>query len=132
MEKLQFLLNLLLFGVALIIIEMLTGFISRITYIIVNVTRLTFYYIGMCFYRFKGKLRVRIINFVGKIKMLLLLNKCLFLSFINRKDIEKYDKYFYSKVDEMIEMNLDKTIKVANKTKDSILKISNKIESIAK
>ena len=64
--------------------------------------------------------------------MLLLLNKCLFLSFINRKDIEKYDKYFYSKVDEMIEMNLDKTIKVANKTKDSILKISNKIESIAK
>lgn len=132
MEKLQFLLNLLLFGVALIIIEMLTGFISRISYIIVNVTRLTFYYIGMCFYRFKGKLRVRIINFVGKIKMLLLLNKCLFLSFINRKDIEKYDKYFYSKVDEMIEMNLDKTIKVANKTKDSILKISNKIESIAK
>ena len=86
----------------------------------------------MCFYRFKGKLRVRIINFVGKIKMLLLLNKCLFLSFINRKDIEKYDKYFYSKVDEMIEMNLNKTIKVANKTKDSILKISNKIESIAK
>ena len=132
MENLQFLLNLLLFGVALIIIEMLTGFISRITYIIVNVTRLTFYYIGMCFYRFKGKLRVRIINFVGKIKMLLLLNKCLFLSFINRKDIEKYDKYFYSKVDEMIKMNLDKTIKVANKTKDSILKISNKIESIAK
>ena len=132
MEKLQFLLNLLLFGVALIIIEMLTGFFSRISYIIVNVTRLTFYYIGMCFYRFKGKLRVRIINFVGKIKMLLLLNKCLFLSFINRKDIEKYDKYFYSKVDEMIEMNLDKTIKVANKTKDSILKISNKIESIAK
>ena len=132
MENLQFLLNLLLFGVALIIIEMLTGFISRITYIIVNVTRLTCYYIGMCFYRFKGKLRVRIINFVGKIKMLLLLNKCLFLSFINRKDIEKYDKYFYSKVDEMIEMNLDKTIKVANKTKDSILKISNKIESIAK
>lgn len=132
MENLQFLLNLLLFGVALIIIEMLTGFFSRITYIIVNVTRLTFYYIGMCFYRFKGKLRVRIINFVGKIKMLLLLNKCLFLSFINRKDIEKYDKYFYSKVDEMIEMNLDKTIKVANKTKDSILKISNKIESIAK
>lgn len=132
MEKLQFLLNLILFGVALIIIEMLTGFFSRISYIIVNVTRLTFYYIGMCFYRFKGKLRVRIINFVGKIKMLLLLNKCLFLSFINRKDIEKYDKYFYSKVDEMIEMNLDKTIKVANKTKDSILKISNKIESIAK
>lgn len=132
MENLQFLLNLLLFGVALIIIEMLTGFFSRISYIIVNVTRLTFYYIGMCFYRFKGKLRVRIINFVGKIKMLLLLNKCLFLSFINRKDIEKYDKYFYSKVDEMIEMNLDKTIKVANKTKDSILKISNKIESIAK
>lgn len=132
MENLQFLLNLLLFGVALIIIEMLTGFFSRISYIIVNVTKLTFYYIGMCFYRFKGKLRVRIINFVGKIKMLLLLNKCLFLSFINRKDIEKYDKYFYSKVDEMIEMNLDKTIKVANKTKDSILKISNKIESIAK
>ena len=132
MENLQFLLNLLLFGVALIIIEMLTGFFSRISYIIVNATRLTFYYIGMCFYRFKGKLRVRIINFVGKIKMLLLLNKCLFLSFINRKDIEKYDKYFYSKVDEMIEMNLDKTIKVANKTKDSILKISNKIESIAK
>ena len=132
MEKLQFLLNLLLFGVALIIIEILTGFISRMSYIIVNVTKLTFYYIGMCFYRFKGKLRVRIINFVGKIKMLLLLNKCLFLSFINRKDIEKYDKYFYSKVDEMIEMNLDKTIKVANKTKDSILKISNKIESIAK
>ena len=132
MENLQFLLNLLLFGVALIIIEMLTGFFSRISYIIVNVTRLTFYYIGMCFYRFKGKLRVRIINFVGKIKMLLLLNKCLFLSFMNRKDIEKYDKYFYSKVDEMIEMNLDKTIKVANKTKDSILKISNKIESIAK
>ena len=132
MENLQFLLNLLLFGVALIIIEILTGFFSRISYIIVNVTRLTFYYIGMCFYRFKGKLRVRIINFVGKIKMLLLLNKCLFLSFINRKDIEKYDKYFYSKVDEMIEMNLDKTIKVANKTKDSILKISNKIESIAK
>lgn len=132
MENLQFLLNLLLFGVALIIIEMLTGFFSRISYIIVNVTRLTFYYIGMCFYRFKGKLRVRIINFVGKIKMLLLLNKCLFLSFINRKNIEKYDKYFYSKVDEMIEMNLDKTIKVANKTKDSILKISNKIESIAK
>ena len=132
MEKLQFLLNLILFGVALIIIEMLTGFFSRISYIIVNVTRLTFYYIGMCFYRFKGKLRVRIINFVGKIKMLLLLNKCLFLSFINRKNIEKYDKYFYSKVDEMIEMNLDKTIKVANKTKDSILKISNKIESIAK
>ena len=132
MENLQFLLNLLLFGVALIIIEMLTGFFSRISYIIVNVTRLTFYYIGMCFYRFKGKLRVRIINFVGKIKMLLLLNKCLFLSFINRKDIEKYDKYFYSKVDEMIEMNLDKTIKVANKTKDSILKISNKIESRAK
>ena len=132
MENLQFLLNLLLFGVALIIIEMLTGFFSRVSYIIVNVTRLTFYYIGMCFYRFKGKLRVRIINFVGKIKMLLLLNKCLFLSFINRKDIEKYDKYFYSKVDEMIEMNLDKTIKVANKTKDSILKISNKIESIAK
>lgn len=132
MENLQFLLNILLFGVALIIIEMLTGFFSRISYIIVNVTRLTFYYIGMCFYRFKGKLRVRIINFVGKIKMLLLLNKCLFLSFINRKDIEKYDKYFYSKVDEMIEMNLDKTIKVANKTKDSILKISNKIESIAK
>lgn len=132
MENLQFLLNLLLFGVALIIIEMLTGFFSRISYIIVNVTRLTFYYIGMCFYRFKGKLRVRIINFVGKIKMLLLLNKCLFLSFINRKDIEKYDKYFYSKVDEMIEMNLNKTIKVANKTKDSILKISNKIESIAK
>lgn len=132
MENLQFLLNLLLFGVALIIIEMLTGFFSRISYIIVNVTKLTFYYIGMCFYRFKGKLRVRIINFVGKIKMLLLLNKCLFLSFINRKDIEKYDKYFYSKVDEMIEMNLNKTIKVANKTKDSILKISNKIESIAK
>ena len=132
MENLQFLLNLLLFGVALIIIEILTGFISRMSYIIVNVTKLTFYYIGMCFYRFKGKLRVRIINFVGKIKMLLLLNKCLFLSFINRKDIEKYDKYFYSKVDEMIEMNLDKTIKVANKTKDSILKISNKIESIAK
>ena len=132
MENLQFLLNLLLFGVALIIIEMLTGFFSRISYIIVNVTKLTFYYIGMCFYRFKGKLRVRIINFVGKIKMLLLLNKCLFLSFINRKNIEKYDKYFYSKVDEMIEMNLDKTIKVANKTKDSILKISNKIESIAK
>ena len=132
MEKLQFLLNLILFGVALIIIEMLTGFFSRISYIIVNVTRLTFYYIGMCFYRFKGKLRVRIINFVGKIKMLLILNKCLFLSFINRKNIEKYDKYFYSKVDEMIEMNLDKTIKVANKTKDSILKISNKIESIAK
>ena len=132
MENLQFLLNLLLFGVALIIIEILTGFFSRISYIIVNVTKLTFYYIGMCFYRFKGKLRVRIINFVGKIKMLLLLNKCLFLSFINRKDIEKYDKYFYSKVDEMIEMNLDKTIKVANKTKDSILKISNKIESIAK
>ena len=132
MEKLQFLLNLILFGVALIIIEMLTGFISRMSYIIVNVTRLSFYYTGMCFYRFKGKLRVRIINFVGKIKMLLLLNKCLFLSFINRKDIEKYDKYFYSKVDEMIEMNLDKTIKVANKTKDSILKISNKIESIAK
>lgn len=132
MENLQFLLNLLLFGVALIIIEMLTGFFSRISYIIVNVTRLTFYYIGMCFYRFKGKLRVRIINFVGKIKMLLLLNKCLFLSFINRKDIEKYDKYFYSKVDEMIEMNLDKTIKVANKTKDSILKISNRIESMTK
>ena len=132
MENLQFLLNILLFGVALIIIEMLTGFFSRISYIIVNVTKLTFYYIGMCFYRFKGKLRVRIINFVGKIKMLLLLNKCLFLSFINRKDIEKYDKYFYSKVDEMIEMNLNKTIKVANKTKDSILKISNKIESIAK
>ena len=132
MENLQFLLNLLLFGVALIIIEMLTGFFSRISYIIVNVTKLTFYYIGMCFYRFKGKLRVRIINFVGKIKMLLLLNKCLFLSFINRKDIEKYDKYFYSKVDEMIEMNLDKTIKVANKTKDSILKISNRIESITK
>ena len=132
MEKLQFLLNLILFGVALIIIEMLTGFISRISYIIVNVTRLTFYYIGMCFYRFKGKLRVRIINFVGNIKMLLLLNKCLFLSFINRKNIEKYDKYFYSKVDEMIEMNLDKTIKVANKTKDSILKISNRIESITK
>ena len=132
MENLQFLLNLLLFGVALIIIEMLTGFFSRISYIIVNVTKLTFYYIGMCFYRFKGKLRVRIINFVGKIKMLLLLNKCLFLSFINRKNIEKYDKYFYSKVDEMIEMNLDKTIKVANKTKGSILKISNKIESIAK
>ena len=132
MENLQFLLNLLLFGVALIIIEMLTGFFSRISYIIVNVTRLTFYYIGMCFYRFKGKLRVRIINFVGKIKMLLLLNKCLFLSFINRKNIEKYDKYFYSKVDEIIEMDLDKTIKVANKTKDSILKISNKIESIAK
>ena len=132
MENLQFLLNLLLFGVALIIIEMLTGFFSRISYIIVNVTKLTFYYIGMCFYRFKGKLRVRIINFVGKIKMLLLLNKCLFLSFINRKNIEKYDKYFYSKVDEMIEMNLDKTIKVANKTKDSILKISNRIESITK
>lgn len=132
MENLQFLLNLLLFGVALIIIEMLTGFFSRISYIIVNVTKLTFYYIGMCFYRFKGKLRVRIINFVGKMKMLLILNKCLFLSFINRKNIEKYDKYFYSKVDEMIEMNLDKTIKVANKTKDSILKISNKIESIAK
>ena len=132
MENLQFLLNLLLFGVALIIIEILTGFISRMSYIIVNVTKLTFYYIGMCFYIFNGKLRVRIINFVGKIKMLLLLNKCLFLSFINRKDIEKYDKYFYSKVDEMIEMNLDKTIKVANKTKDSILKISNKIESIAK
>ena len=132
MENLQFLLNLLLFGVALIIIEMLTGFFSRISYIIVNVTRLTFYYIGMCFYRFKGKLRVRIINFVGKIKMLLLLNKCLFLSFINRKDIEKYDKYFYSKVDEMIEMNLDKTIKVANKTKDSILKISNRIDSVTK
>ena len=132
MENLQFLLNLLLFGVALIIIEMLTGFFSRISYIIVNVTKLTFYYIGMCFYRFKGKLRVRIINFVGKIKMLLLLNKCLFLSFINRKDIEKYDKYFYSKVDEMIEMNLDKTIKVANKTKDSILKISNKIDSVTK
>lgn len=132
MENLQFLLNLLLFGVALIVIEMLTGFFSRISYIIVNVTKLTFYYIGMCFYRFKGKLRVRIINFVGKIKMLLLLNKCLFLSFINKKDIEKYDKYFYSKVDEMIEMNLDKTIKVANKTKDSILKISNRIESITK
>ena len=49
MENLQFLLNLLLFGVALIIIEMLTGFFSRISYIIVNVTRLTFYYIGMCF-----------------------------------------------------------------------------------
>lgn len=132
MENLQFLLNLLLFGVALIIIEMLTGFFSRISYIIVNVTRLTFYYIGMCFYRFKGKLRVRIINFVGKMKMLLILNKCLFLSFINRKNIEKYDKYFYSKVDEMIEMNLDKTIKVANKTKDSILKISNRIESMTK
>ena len=132
MENLQFLLNLLLFGVALIIIEMLTGFFSRISYIIVNVTKLTFYYIGMCFYRFKGKLRVRIINFVGKIKMLLLLNKCLFLSFINRKNIEKYDKYFYSKVDEMIEMNLDKTIKVANKTKDSILKISNRIDSVTK
>lgn len=132
MENLQFLLNLLLFGVALIIIEMLTGFFSRISYIIVNVTKLTFYYIGMCFYRFKGKLRVRIINFVGKMKMLLILNKCLFLSFINRKNIEKYDKYFYSKVDEMIEMNLDKTIKVANKTKDSILKISNRIESMTK
>ncbi len=132
MEILQVLLNLILFGFALIIIEMITGFISRISYIIVNVTRLTFYYIGMCFYRFKGKLRVRIINFVGKIKMLLLLNKCLFLSFINRKNIEKYDKYFYSKVEEIIEIDLEKTIKVANKTKDSILKISNRIDSVTK
>ena len=49
-----------------------------------------------------------------------------------KAEMDKYDKYFYSKVDEMIEMNLNKTIKVANKTKDSILKISNKIESIAK
>ena len=132
MEKLQFLLNLILFGFTLIIIEMLTGIISRMIYITVNVTRLSFYYIGMCFYRFKGKLRVRIINFIGKIKMLLLLNKCLFLSFINRKNIEKYDKYFYSKADEIIEMDLDKTVKVANKTKDSILKISNKIDLVIK
>lgn len=132
MEKLQFLLNLILFGFTLIIIEMLTGIISRMIYITVNVTRLSFYYIGMCFYRFKGKLRIRIINFIGKIKMLLLLNKCLFLSFINRKNIEKYDKYFYSKADEIIEMDLDKTVKVANKTKDSILKISNKIDLVIK
>lgn len=132
MEKLQFLLNLILFGFTLIIIEMLTGIISHMIYITVNVTRLSFYYIGMCFYRFKGKLRIRIINFIGKIKMVLLLNKCLFLSFINRKNIEKYDKYFYSKVDEIIEMDLDKTVKVANKTKDSILKISNKIDLVIK
>ena len=132
MENLQFLLNLILFGFTLIIIEMLTGIISRMIYITVNVTRLSFYYIGMCFYRFKGKLRIRIINFIGKIKMLLLLNKCLFLSFINRKNIEKYDKYFYSKADEIIEMDLDKTVKVANKTKDSILKISNKIDLVIK
>lgn len=132
MEKLQFLLNLILFGFTLIIIEMLTGIISHMIYITVNVTRLSFYYIGMCFYRFKGKLRIRIINFIGKIKMVLVLNKCLFLSFINRKNIEKYDKYFYSKVDEIIEMDLDKTVKVANKTKDSILKISNKIDLVIK
>ena len=55
MENLQFLLNLLLFGVALIIIEMLTGFFSRISYIIVNISKLTFYYLCMCFYKFKGK-----------------------------------------------------------------------------
>ena len=132
MENLQFLLNLLLFGVALIIIEMLTGFFSRISYIIVNVTRLTFYYLCMCFYKFKGKTKVRIINFIGKIKMILILNKCLFLSFINRKNIEKYDKYFYSRVDELIETDLNKTIDIANKTADNILKISDKIESMCK
>lgn len=132
MENLQFLLNLLLFGVALIIIEMLTGFFSRISYIIVNISKLTFYYLCMCFYKFKGKTKVRIINFIGKIKMILILNKCLFLSFINRKNIEKYDKYFYSRVDELIETDLDKTIDIANKTADNILKISDKIESMCK
>ena len=132
MENLQFLLNLLLFGVALIIIEMLTGFFSRISYIIVNISKLTFYYLCMCFYKFKGKTKVRIINFIGKIKMILILNKCLFLSFINRKNIEKYDKYFYSRVDELIETDLNKTIDIANKTADNILKISDKIESMCK
>lgn len=132
MERLQFLLNLILFGCALIIIEMLTGFISRMRYNIVNVTKLVFYYIIMCFYRFKGKLRLRIINFVGKIKMQLILIISLFLSFINSKNIEKYDKYFYGKVEEIIEMNLGKTIKVSNKTVDSISKIRDKIESITK
>ena len=86
----------------------------------------------MCFYKFKGKTKVRIINFIGKIKMILILNKCLFLSFINRKNIEKYDKYFYSRVDELIETDLDKTIDIANKTADNILKISDKIESMCK
>lgn len=130
MEGLQFLLNLILFGCALIIIEMLTGFISRMCYFIVTVTKLAFYYIGMCFYRFKGKLRLRIINFIGKIKMYLILIISLFLSFINIKNIEKYDKYFSGKVDEIIEENLDKTIKVSNKTVDNISKIRGKIESI--
>ena len=132
MEKIQFLLNLILFGFTLIIIEMLTRFISRMSYIIVNVTKLSFYSISMCFYRFKGKLRVRIINFAGKIKMLVILNKCMVLSFIDRKNIEKYDAYFYSKVEEIVEMNLNKTIKVTNETSDSILKISDKIESVTK
>lgn len=132
MEKIQFLLNLILFGFALIIIEMITGFISRMSYIIVNVTKLIFYYIGMCFYRFKGKLRLRIIFFDGKIKLLLILNTCLFLSFINKKNIEKYDKYFCSKFDEIIEMGFKKTMEVDHKTTDSILKISGKIESMIK
>lgn len=128
MERLQFLLILILFGCALIIIEMLTGFISRMSYIIVNVTKLAFYYISMCFYRFKGKLRLRIINFIGKIKMYLILIISLFLSFINSKNIEKYDKYFSGKVEKIIEKSLDKTIKVSNKTVDSISKIRGKIE----
>lgn len=130
MERLQFLLNLILFGCALIIIEMLTGFISCMSHIIVNVTKLAFYYISMCFYRFKGKLRLRIINFIGKIKMYLIFIISLFLSFINSKNIEKYDKYFSGKVEEIIEKNLDKTIKVSNKTVDSISKIRGKIESM--
>lgn len=132
MEKLQFLLNLILFGFTLIIIEMLTGFISRMSYIIINVTKLSFYFISMYFYRFKGKLRLCIINFVGKIKLIVLLNKCMILSFIDRKNIEKYDEYLYSKVEEIVEMNLDKAIKVTNKTTDSILKINVKIESVTK
>lgn len=132
MENLELLLNLILFGCTLIIIELLTGFITRVSYIIVSISKLVFYYFIMCFYKFKGKIRVRIINFIGKIKMILILNKCLFLSFINRKNIEKYDKYFYSRVDEIIENDYDKILDIANKTADNILKISDKIESMCK
>lgn len=132
MENLELLLNLILFSCTLIIIELLTGFITRMSYIIVSISKLTFYYFIMCFYKFKGKTRVRIINFTGKIKMILILNKCLFLSFINRKNIEKYDKYFYSRVDEIIEKDYDKIIDISNKTADNILKIGDKIESMCK
>lgn len=130
MERLQFLLNIILIGCTLIIIELLTGFISHMCYIIVSITKLTFYYICMCFYRFKGKLRVCIIIFDDKIKLILILNICLFLSFINKKNKEKYDKYFCSKFDEIIEMGFEKIMEVDHKTTDSILKISGKIESM--